>query len=154
MGIYAIMLPSSGFSVAHFKGVQGKTDCTDLWVIKPTNQVTPSVGDDIVMFVWGLTSLLNMRSYRDGGTLTNVLSHRVDMLQTQDMTPYPGLSQFTDTGPTCRCAIHWWWTSHWNTQLLISMSGVRPPTHTRMLNLMMLLWCRGKKITCPGARDK
>ena len=32
--------------------------------------------------------------------------------------------QYTDTGPTYRCAIHG--TSHWNTQLPISMSWMRP----------------------------
>ena len=37
-------------------------------------------------------------------------------------TWHPTPSQFTDTGPTCRCAIHWCGTSHWNTQLPILMS--------------------------------
>ena len=35
-------------------------------------------------------------------------------------------SQYTDTWPTCRYAIHWCGTSHWNTQLPILMSWVRP----------------------------
>ena len=35
-------------------------------------------------------------------------------------------TQYTDTGPTCRCAFHWCGTSHWNTQLPILMSWVRP----------------------------
>ena len=26
---------------------------------------------------------------------------------------HPTLSQYTDTGPTCHCAIHWCGTSHW-----------------------------------------
>ena len=32
---------------------------------------------------------------------------------------HPTQSQYTDldTGPTCRCSIHWCGTSHWNTQL-------------------------------------
>ena len=72
----------------------------------------------------------HLRSYRDGiaayssGTLTNVLSQRNAMLQTQNMTPTS--PQYTDTGPTCRCAIHWCGTSHRNTQLPILMSWVRP----------------------------
>ena len=41
-------------------------------------------------------------------------------------TRHPTPSQYTDTGPTCRCAIHWCGTSHWNTQLPILMSWVRP----------------------------
>ena len=41
------------------------------------------------------------------------------MPQTQSMTPF--LSQYTDTGLTCRFASHWCGTSHWNTQLPISM---------------------------------
>ena len=54
------------------------------------------------------------------GTLTNVLPHINAMMQTQDMT------QYTDIGPTCHCAIHCCGTSHWNTKLPISMSWVRP----------------------------
>ena len=42
--------------------------------------------------------------------------------RTRHSTP----SQYTDTEPTCRCAIHWCRTSHWNTQLPILMSWVRP----------------------------
>ena len=41
------------------------------------------------------------------------------MPQTQSMTPFQ--SQYTDTGLTCRFASHWCGTSHWNTQLPISM---------------------------------
>ena len=43
-------------------------------------------------------------------------------------TWYPGFtpSQYTNTGPTCGCAIHWCGTSHWNTQLPILMSSIRP----------------------------
>ena len=36
------------------------------------------------------------------GSLTNVLPHRNAMLKTQDTTSHP--VQYTDTGPTCRCA--------------------------------------------------
>ena len=42
-----------------------------------------------------------------------VLLHGKAMPQTQDITPTP--SQYSDTGPTCRRAIHWCGTSHWNT---------------------------------------
>ena len=41
-------------------------------------------------------------------------------------TRHPTPSQYTDTGPTCRCTIHGCGTSHWNTQLPILMSWVRP----------------------------
>ena len=63
-------------------------------------------------------------------------------------TWHPTPSQYRHRA-TCRCAIHWCGTSHWNTQLPILMSWVRPnwekssPTfHTlqRMLNLMLLWW--------------
>ena len=55
-------------------------------------------------------------------------------------------SQYTDTGSTCCCAIHWCGTSHWNTQLPILMSWVRPAweilpwpsTHTSERST---LWC-------------
>ena len=51
----------------------------------------------------------HLRTYRDGACLkqwylTNELAHINAMPQTQDMTPTP--SQYTDTGPTCRCVIH------------------------------------------------
>ena len=38
-------------------------------------------------------------------------------------TRHPTPSQYTDTGPTCRCAIQWCGTPHCNTQLPILMSG-------------------------------
>ena len=41
-------------------------------------------------------------------------------------TWHPNPSQYTDTGPTCRCAICWCWTSCWNAQLFILMSWVPP----------------------------
>ena len=62
-------------------------------------------------------------------------------------TRHPTSSQYTDTGLTCRCAIHWCGTSHWNTQLPILMSWTRPGnpspifhTHQRTLNLMLSWW--------------
>ena len=48
-------------------------------------------------------------------------------------TWHPTQSQYTDKGLTCRCAIHWCGTSHWNTQLPTLMSWVRP-------NWEILLW--------------
>ena len=56
-------------------------------------------------------------------------------------------SQYTDTGPTCRCAIHLCGTSHWNTQLPILMSWVRPDqeiltrpsTHTSECDAVMVV---------------
>ena len=41
-------------------------------------------------------------------------------------TWHPTPSQYTDTGPTCRCAIHWCGTSHLNTQLPLLLSWVWP----------------------------
>ena len=71
--------------------------------------------------IWGhITTVLACSS----GTLTNVLPHRNAMPQTQDMTPHP-VTVYRQ-GPTCHCAIHWCGTSHWNTQLPILMSWVRP----------------------------
>ena len=63
-------------------------------------------------------------------------------------TRHPTPSQYTDTGPTFRCAIHWYGTSHWNTQLLIFVLGETRPgnpsptfhTHQRTLNLMLSWW--------------
>ena len=54
-------------------------------------------------------------------------------------TWHPTWSQYTDTGPTCRCAIHWirCGTSHWNTQLPILMSWVRP---NREIHPWVLPW--------------
>ena len=61
-------------------------------------------------------------------------------------TWYPTLSQYTDTGQICRCAIHWCETSHWNTQLPISMSWVRPdrkilPPSSTNISQHSILWC-------------
>ena len=60
------------------------------------------------------------------------------------MTWHPTPSHYTDTGPTCRCAIHWCGTSHWNTQLPILMSWVRsdreilpPPFHSQLDAVMV-----------------
>ena len=61
-------------------------------------------------------------------------------------------SQNTDTGPTCRWAFRWCWTSHRNTQLPILMSWVRPShTHQRMLNFMMVVVSQkpGRKCIIP-----
>ena len=57
-------------------------------------------------------------------TLTNVLPHRNAMPQIR--TRHSTLSQYTDTGPTWRFAIHWFGTSHWYTQIPIFKSWVRP----------------------------
>ena len=48
------------------------------------------------------------------------------MTSRRHRTWHPTPSQYTDTGPTCRCAIHWCGTSHWNTQLPILMYWVWP----------------------------
>ena len=63
-------------------------------------------------------------------------------------TWHPTPSQYTDTGPTCRCAIHWCGTLHWKPQLPILMSWVwpdreilpRPSTHEANVQLLLLSW--------------
>ena len=61
-------------------------------------------------------------------------------------TWHPNPSQYTDTGTTCRCAIHWCGTSHWKPQQPILMSWVRydqeiiPPPSTRTSE-RSTLWC-------------
>ena len=104
--------------------------------------------------VWGHIATMPACS---SGTLTNVLPLRNAMPQTQNMTPHP----VTDKGPACRCAIHWWGMSHWNTQLpiLFNVLGqTRPeyhsPTfhlHMRTLNFMMLVVSQklGRKYSVP-----
>ena len=77
-------------------------------------------------------------------TLINVLLRRNAMPQKQDMTPHP--SQYTDIGPTFRCAIHWCGTSHCNTQQPILMSSVRPgreilPWPSTHSSECSTLWC-------------
>ena len=91
--------------------------------------MTSSIVVVTLLFVClGLTSLLNIWGHIakvpacSSFTLTNVLPHRNVMPQTQDMTPHP--VTVYDTRLTCRCAIHWCGTSHWNTQLPILMSWV------------------------------
>ena len=59
------------------------------------------------------------------GTLSNVLPHMNVMPQTY-MTRHPTPAQYADTGPTYHCAVHLCETSHWNTQLPILNSRVRP----------------------------
>ena len=55
-------------------------------------------------------------------------------------TWYPTPSQYTDTGTTCRCVIHWCGTSHWNILLPIWISDLTFHTHQWTLNFIMLLW--------------
>ena len=71
----------------------------------------------------------HLRSYRDGA-LTNLLPHRNAMPQTRDMAPHP--SQYTDTGPTCRCAIQWCGTSQLPTERGMKIS--RKYRTNRVLN--------------------
>ena len=73
----------------------------------------------------------------------------------RDRIWHPTQSQYTVTGPTCRCAIHWCGTSHWNTQLPILMSWVRPDreiflrpsTHTSERDAVKVIisWKLGRK---------
>ena len=55
--------------------------------------------------------------------LLNIWGHIATVPACNSVTRHPTPSYYTDTGPTCRCAIQWCDTSHWNTQLPISMSG-------------------------------
>ena len=83
------------------------------------------------MFVccWGFMSLLNIWGHVaavptcNSGTLTDVLLHRNAMPQTQDMAPHPVTVYRRGADLSC---FHWCGTSHWNTQLPILMSRVRP----------------------------
>ena len=43
----------------------------------------------VCLFVGVNVAFKHLRSYRDSGTLTNMLPHRNAMPQTQDMTPHP-----------------------------------------------------------------
>ena len=101
----------------------------------------------LLINIWGrIATVPSCSSLCLSGTLTNVLPHRNAMPQTR----HP--SQNTDTGPTCRWAFRWCWTSHRNTQLPILMSWVRPShTHQRMLNFMMVVVSQkpGRKCIIP-----
>ena len=73
----------------------------------------------------------------------------------RDKTWHPTQLQYTGTGPTCRFAIHWCGTSHWNTQLPISIYWVRPDreilprpsTHTSESDAVKVIisWKLGRK---------
>ena len=87
-----------------------------------------------VLFVLGLTSLWNIWGHIAtlpaciSDTLTNVLTHsysqHTGMPCRRHRTWHPTPSQGTETGPTCRFAIHWCGTLHWNKQLPILYSDV------------------------------
>ena len=94
----------------------------------------------------------HLRSYRDGGNWLVVIwpmCCHTGMSCCRHWTWHLTPSQYTDTGQTCR-AIHWCGLLHWNTQLPILMSQVRPDreilpqpsTHSSVytLNSMMLAW--------------
>ena len=55
-------------------------------------------------------------------------------------TWHPTPSQYTDTGPICRCAIHWCGTSHWNTQ---------PPifSHTQWVSVTLAIRLRPSSLS-------
>ena len=71
----------------------------------------------------------------------------------------PTLSQYTDTGSTWHCAIHWCGTSHWNTQLPFLMSWVRPEwemlprssthpsKHSTDSGMVVVSWKLGRKFS-------
>ena len=67
-------------------------------------------------------------------------------------TWHPTPSHYTDTGPTCRCAIHWCVTPHWNKQLPILMTWVWtnrdtfPQSSTHKANARNILsWCHSMR---------
>ena len=79
-------------------------------------------------FCLGLTSLWNIWSHITmlvAVVLWPMCCH-TEMPCCRHRTWHLALSQYTDMGLTCRCAIHWCGTPHWNTQLPTSMSTVRP----------------------------
>ena len=96
-----------------------------------------------VSFVLGLTSLLTSEVISQRCLLVAVvlwpMCCHTEMPCRRHRTWHPTPSQYTDTGLTCCCAIHWCDTSQWNTQLPILISWVwpdreilpRPSTHTR-----------------------
>ena len=93
---------------------------------------SPNITQHSTLFVClGLTSLFNIWGHVatvpacSSGTLTNVLPHRNAMLQTQDMTPH-SVIVYRQGWPVAVLSIEWCGTSHWNTQLPILMSWVRP----------------------------
>ena len=70
----------------------------------------------------------HLGSYHDGAYLQQWYFDQCAATQechTVD-TGHPTPLQYTNTGPTCRCANHWCGMSHWKTQLPILLSWVRP----------------------------
>ena len=108
----------------------------------------------LVLFVWGLTSLLTAEvisrrclSACSCGTLTNVLPHRNAMSQTQDTTPHP-VTVYRHGANLSLCYRLMWNVTLEYTATQFNVSGRTRPgdpsptlhTHQRMLNSMMLLW--------------
>ena len=83
-----------------------------------------------LLFVGILTSLLATRSYREGAYLYQdhfgPLSWHSEMPRRRHETWHPSPSQYTDTEPTCRCAIHFCVEPHWKAQLPKFKSWVWP----------------------------
>ena len=105
--------------------------------------------DEVCLFVWvqrrfETSEVITRRCLLVAVVLWQICCH-TGMPCRRHRTWHPTPSQYTDTGPTCRCAIHRCGTSHWNTQLPILMSWVRPDreilprpsTHTRERST----WC-------------
>ena len=74
----------------NFNAIREKTDCTDLWIIKPTNQLSPSSE------FWGAQKMSSSQSYNSRHSLTGTLHVVTD----------PPL--FVVSGAVCP-TIRWWW---------------------------------------------
>ena len=91
-------------------------------------------GNNLWLFVCfvclGLTSFLTPEIISRQCLLVAVILPHRNMPHHRHRTWHPAPAEYTDTGPTYRCVAHWCGTSHWNTQLPILMSWVRPDRET------------------------
>ena len=131
----------NNFSVKRFKTIHLSLDLTKTCVFELYGFVC--LGLTSLLNIWGHIAMVPTCS---SNSSTNVLPHRNAMPQTQDMTTHP--PHYTDTGSTRRCAIHWCGMSHWNTQLPILISCVRPdreivPRPSTQASERSTLWCCG-----------
>ena len=105
------------------------------------------------LFVWGLTSLLNIRGHIttvpacSSDTLTNVLPHRDVIPQTQDTTPHPVTVYRHGADLSVYYPLTWnvtleYTATHFNVlgQTRLGNSSPTFHTHQRKLNFMMLIW--------------
>ena len=96
------------------------------WGSDITNRITGAAMQFGFCFVLGLTALLNIWGNIATAVVLWPMCCHTGMPCCRHRTWHPTPSQYTATGPTCRSAIHWCGTSHWNRQLPILISWVRP----------------------------